>query len=169
MVTLKRVMGFIRTEPHKSFNIVADFTLDPTTSTVTIDTQASDKFDGDAYARIPGATTAGFQNGLAVVGDNEIEYQLGISVAIELTAHIEASTGASEVLSCAWFRNDNIIDATATRFRVRSLGGGLAGTVVSTGVSEEVTRGDTFGVRVANIGSTNDITVGEVNAMAANL
>lgn len=168
MVSLKRIIGLLRSEPLDIFPIGADFTLDATT-TANITQQAADKFDGAAYVRVPGATTAGFESAAMVVGDNEIEYEIGLKVPIELTAHIEASTGNSETLACAWFLNDDLVDATATAFSVRSVGGGLAGQVVAAGITEPVGRGDTFGVRVANLGSTTDITVGELNALAARI
>lgn len=131
--------------------------------TANITTQASSATDGSAYVRIPGSTTvrasARFDH-----TDNSAEFVGDRSRFSLLAATTSLGTGTSDVVSVAWFVNGSIIESSAVRIQMNQQGGGVSKSLTALGVDGNLESGDTFDVRVANLGSTSDIDVGELNA-----
>lgn len=143
----------------KSF---ADYTLDAN-STATITTQASDKTDGDAYVRVPGTTTTG---GLArfTHTDNLATYIGKRDRIANMTATLSLGTGTSDEVAAAFFKNASLVSGPPSRVQMNQQGGGVAKALTITAIEDSTTTDDEFDVRVANLGSTTDIDIGELNA-----
>lgn len=160
----REVVGYRVTDsfPLDDSRAFADYSLD-SQSTVNITQQAADKEDADAYVVVPGSTT---ENGSERfnVGDNSAEYLAERRRAIELNAFLSVGAGTTDTVAAAWFINGSIVPGTPTRIQLNQQGGGVAKTLVTSGVDAQMTNGDTFDVRVANLGSTTDVNVGELNA-----
>jgi hypothetical protein len=152
--------------PLTNSKAFGDYTLvDPATTTIT--TQATDKTDADAYVTVNGGTSAGVLARFESNADNELTYTGKRDRVGELTAVLSAGTGTSDVIAAAWFVNDTLVPGTPTRVRMNQQGGGIAKTLVSSGINGGIDTGDTFDVRVANLGSTADIDVGELSGKIA--
>jgi hypothetical protein len=139
-----------------------DYTLG-TEATTTINTQAGSKTDTAAYERVAGNTTeltsARFDH-----ADNLVTYRGKRARILELTATLSMGTGTSDTVAAAWFQNGSIVPGTPTRVQMNQQGGGVAKSLTITGIESNAATGDEFDVRVANLGSTTDIDVGELTA-----
>jgi hypothetical protein len=139
-----------------------DYTLG-TGATTTINTQAGSKTDGAAYERVAGNTTelsaARFDH-----SNNLATYRGKRTRITELTATLSMSTESSDTVVAAWFKNDSIVPGTPTRIAMNQQGGGIAKSLTITGIESNADPDDEFDVRVANLDSTTDITVGELTA-----
>lgn len=147
--------------PLPDSRVAASYTLDSVTTT-TINTQAASKLDGAAYERVAGTTTA--ENGDRVnQTDNSIEY-IGRRVRyIEVSAVLSVGTGNDNELAAAWFRNGNLIPGSTISLTMNGQAGGIDKQLTTVGIVEDFTTGDTVDVRVANLDSTTDITVADLN------
>lgn len=139
-----------------------DYTLDSETTT-TISTQAASKTDEADYVKISGSTT---ERGSArfTHSNNSATYNGKRNRVASLTATVSLGTGTDDEIAVAWFVNGSLVPGTETRVQMNQQGGGVAKTVTSSGVDGEIDTNDTFDVRVANLGSATNITVGELNA-----
>jgi hypothetical protein len=152
--------------PLANSKAFADFTLvDPTPTTIA--TQATNKTDAAAYEPVDGTTSPGTLARFESNTDNELTYVGKRDRVGELTAVLSAGTGTSDVVAAAWFVNGSLVEGTATRVQMSQQGGGIAKTIVTTGINGALETGDTFEVRIANLGSTTDIDVGELSAQIA--
>lgn len=147
--------------PLRDSKAVGDFTLDSST-TVTINTQAADKTDAAAYSKVTGATT-GVAERKFTLANTALTY-IGLRDRIsELDAGVSVGTGNTDTIAVAWFVNGNIIQSTATRLQMSQQGGSIAKFLSSTGVDVETETNDEFDIRIANLDSTTDVNVGELN------
>jgi len=140
---------------------VANYTLD-SSSTVTISSQASDRFDASAYVTIPGATTP-IVSKRFTHNNNEITYDGVRDANIDLHARISAGTATGDVIALAWFNNGSLVTGSATSVKTQGTGQAIETLLTSFGTDANVRNGDTYDVRVANLDSTNDIDVGELD------
>lgn len=138
------------------------YTLDSNTTT-TINSQAGSKTDEAAYERIAGTTTPSASSRFDTA-DNEATFRGKRTRVVSLEANVSMATGNSDQVAVAWFQSGNIIDQTIIRRQMEQQGGSVASSTTSSGVSASVDTDDTFDVRIANLDSTTDVTVGELNA-----
>jgi hypothetical protein len=139
-----------------------DYTLDSST-TVTINTQAASKTDGADYERVSGTTTER-ASGKFTHGNNLATYEGRRDRIAELQAVLSVGTGTKDVVAAAWFRNGSLVPGTPVRIEMSQQGGGVAKPLIPSGVAQNIDTNDEFDVRVANLGSTTDIDVGELAA-----
>lgn len=139
-----------------------DYTLDADT-TVTIATQAASKTDAGAYERVTGTTT---ERGLGKFShaDNLATYIGRRDRIAELQAVLSLGTGTNDVVAAAWFQNGTLVPGSATRIQMSQQGGGVAKPLIASGIAQDMEQNDEFDVRVANLGSTSSINVGELTA-----
>jgi len=142
---------------------IGNYSLD-SNSTATISTQATDKNDGDAYVTIPGATTSEL-NIRWTIGDNEATYNGKKDTQTQLTATLSLGTGGGDTVATAWFRNGSIVSGTPTRTATQGTGNAVGQSTSSVGICPDCTTDDTYDIRVANLDSTGDIDVGEMNGL----
>lgn len=154
-----RVSDSYPLQNSKSF---IDYTLDAE-ATTTISTQATDKTDASAYVRVAGNTTERGSSRFTH-SDNLATYVGKRDRVGSLTAALSLGTGTDDVVAVAWFVNGSLVPGTATRVQMNQQGGGIAKTITASGVDGDMETNDAFDVRVANLGSTTNITVGELNA-----
>jgi len=148
--------------PIPNSKAFVSYTLDSQTTT-TINTQTASRDDGAAYERVAGATTT-TTNARFTTGDNTAEYLGKRGRVISLTATTSLSTGTGDVVVAAWFVNGELIPSSAVRIQMNQQGGGVAKSITAIGAVGDIDTGDTYDVRLANLDSTTDIDVGELNA-----
>jgi len=141
----------------------ANYSLD-TDSTVTISTQATDKNDDAAYVKVPGATTSNV-NIRFDLGNNEATYRGKKDTRIRLTANLSVGTSGGDTIAIAWFREGAIVPGTPTRLATGGTGNAVAQSTSAVGVCPQCFTGNTYDIRAANLDSTGDIEVGEMNGL----
>lgn len=152
--------------PLRDSRAFIDYTLDAGTVTVTITTEATDKFDGAAYEPVGGPTTVpASETGSRFVhdGDGSTTYEGSRDNVVNLDAYVALGTGTSDVVAAGWFKNGELLERTAIRIQMNQQGGGVAKALSPIGIVRNMSNGDVFDLRVANLGSTEDIDVGELN------
>lgn len=132
--------------------------------TITINSQASSEDDEAAYEPVDLPTT---DTGLARFthsSPNEIEYVGKRLRTLSIDISMSAETGNDEILAIAVFKNGSILTDSETKFSVSAaiFVGGVAGNGNGKVITEGVEQGDTFDVRVANLGSATDVDVDEM-------
>jgi len=142
---------------------IGNYSLD-TDSTVTISTQATDKNDAAAYETVPGTTTSEV-NARFDMGDNQATYLGKKDTQTELNANLSGDTKNGDLIAVAWFNDDTIVPGTATRFVTQGSGFSVGTPMTSNGVCPNCLTGSTYDIRVANLESTDDIDVGEMNGL----
>jgi hypothetical protein len=143
----------------------ASYDSTETGATTTISQQASSKTDEGAYVPVDVVTTMRASARFSEVSDNLVSYDGSRDVNVELDADIAAGTGAEETLAVAFFRDGSLVEGSAVRFISQDIPGaqGISGTGVSTAIVTDVANATEFDIRVANLGSTNDVTVDELD------
>lgn len=148
---------------------VANYFLDSASTVVSITTQATSKTDESAYVTIPG-TTSSNASARFTLGDNEATYDGKKTTLTHLQAVTSLGTSSGDRVSIAWFADGSLVAGTATRVLTSGTGNAVGKSVSSIGVDMEATSGTTYDARVANLDSTTDVDVGELNAsLDANL
>lgn len=141
---------------------IANYTLD-SGSTATISTSASSKTDGSNYVKIPGSTTS-----TTVIrfshANNEATYDGKKTTQTRLQAVAALGTSSGDEVAMAWFEDGSLISGTATRVKTQGTGNAVGQAVSSVGIATGTSTGASYDVRVANLDSTTDIDVGELNA-----
>ena len=151
----------VNSYPLANSRAIINYTLDAQTTTA-ITTQATDKFDAEAYVRVAGSTTS-YLNFRFTHSNNLATYIGKKIVQSELKAALSLGTGTDDVIAIAWFRDGNLIENTATRVKMTGRAGGVDVPGISIGVCSDCQTGSEYDVRIANLGSTTDIQVGELN------
>jgi len=149
--------------PIADSTAIGNYSLD-TDSTATISTQATDKNDAGAYVTVPGATTSNVDIRWSIT-DNEATYDGKKDTQVELSATLSVGTGGGDTVATAWFRNGAIVDGTPTRTATEGRGNSVGQSTTSIGIYPNCVTGDVYDIRVANLDSTGDIEVGEMNGL----
>jgi len=151
--------------PLSNSQIYGGYDID-SSGTITINSQASDDTDEAAYEVIDLTTTSTGLARFTHQSPNQITYTGSRSRALEINVGVSAETGNTEVLAVAVFQNNGIMPGSPRKFTVQSLqfsgGTAIAGTGTATVVIEQVDPGDTFSAAIANLGSTTDIEISEM-------
>lgn len=152
--------------PLSDSAIIGNYSLDAT-ATTTINTQATDEDDADAYEVVQGSTSSiinirfthdNSTNSMTYIGKRDIVNQL--------QANLTLGTGDSDTVVVAWFKNGNIVEGSQIQVRLDGVFE-IAGVDKSTaciGVCPFCETGDVYDVRVANLTSTTDIEITDMNA-----
>jgi len=142
---------------------IGNYSLD-TDSTVTISTQATDKNDGAAYVRVPGTTTSNVSIRFDIA-NNEATYRGKKDTRVELAADLSIGTSKGDTIAIAWFRNGAIVPGTPTRLATGGTGNSVAQSTSAVGICPQCLTDNTYDIRAANLDSTDDIAVGEMNGL----
>jgi len=122
------------------------------------------KDDAGAYVTVPGATSTN----VAIrwtMGDNSATYDGKKDTQTELSANLTLDTGKGDKIAVAWFNDGAIVAGTATRFITQGSGFSVGTPTTSLGICPDCVTGSTYDIRVANLDSTDDIDVGELNGL----
>jgi len=142
---------------------IGNYSLD-NDSTVSITSQATDKDDAAAYVTVPGTTTSEVSARFDM-GNNAATYRGKKDTQTELSANLTLDTKNGDLIAVAWFNDGSIVPGTATRFVTQGSGFSVGTPTSSLGVLPNCTTGTTYDIRVANLDSTDDIDVGELNGL----
>lgn len=138
--------------------------------TIEITSQAVNEEDEAAYVMSDIPTTAKGLARFEHTSPSQLEYVGKRKRSIQIDYSVAGSTGDNEVLLFAMFKNGSLLPGSVTRFLVQQLdfagGSTIAGSGAGKVIVEEVEPNDVFDIRLANLGSTNNIDVKELTVDA---
>ncbi len=160
-------VGFRVTDSYPLANSEARITLNLySQTTITIDNVANDKLDQDNYTKISGDIRLGDVTCSRFIWNdtyNNITYKGKRETLLNFQISISVGTGNTDTISLVWFQNGNIINSTATSLEMSGVANGVDKMMVSSGVRTLQKPEDTLSVAVANLDSTTDITISDMN------
>jgi len=68
-------------------------------------------------------------------------------------------------VSVAWFKNGSIVSGTPTRVDTPGRGNEVAVALTVVGIDPDASKSDSYEVRIANLDSTSNIDVGELDGL----
>lgn len=151
--------------PLVNSGVIAQYSLDSTT-TVTISSTATSKTDGAAYVSVGGSTSSFALERFSHTSPNQATYNGNRTRLLDLTASLAVGNG--DLIAAAFFLNGSLLSGTATRIQTDATAGGVDKSLTVPGVAGSINNGDTLDVRLANLTSTTDIEVGEMNVKMTN-
>lgn len=146
--------------PLEDSKVIGQYSLDAAT-TVPITSAATSKTDESAYVKVGGSTTAYALERMTHTSPNEVTYNGERSRLGDLMASLEAGNG--DRIAAAFFLNGSLVSGTPTAIQTDATAGGIDKSLFVLGVIPTLNDGDTVEVRVANLDSTTDVEIGEMN------
>ncbi len=128
-------------------------------STITISSQASSITDSSSYVKVTGNFSIGEEERTTLdTTDGTITYVGKRDNLVMVRANLSLGTGNTDEVALAVFKNGSIIESSITSLVMSGVANGVDKMMNIQNYVDSVTD-DVFDVRVANLGSTTDVTV----------